>query len=72
MEPRFIKKVPRHLGNLFVISRVRYVEHLHFFNFPENYQNVHYIEVNFTFTLGDCVLHNVHFLKSRFCSMHTL
>ena len=26
-------------GNLFVTSRVRYIEHLHLTNFRENYQN---------------------------------
>ena len=43
-EPRF-NEVPRDRGNLFFKSRVRYIKHLHFTNFRENYQNVCYIEV---------------------------
>ena len=42
--PRF-NEVPRDWGNLFVISRIRYIEHLHLTNFRENYQNVCSIEV---------------------------
>ena len=44
MEPRF-NEVQRDWGNLFVISRVCYIEHLHLTNFRENYQNVRYIKV---------------------------
>ena len=44
MEPRF-NEVPRDWGNLFVKSKVRYIEHFHLTNFRENYQNVRYIEV---------------------------
>ena len=36
------KQVPRDWGNSFVISRVRFIEHLHLTNFRENYQNVRY------------------------------
>ena len=45
METRF-NEVPRDRGNFFVISRGRYIEHLHdLTNFRENYQNDRYIEV---------------------------
>ena len=44
MEPRF-NEVPKDWGNLFVKSKVRYIEHFHLTNFRENYQNVRYIEV---------------------------
>ena len=44
MEPRF-SEVPRDWGNLFLKSKVRYIEHFHLTNFRENYQNVRYIEV---------------------------
>ena len=42
--PRF-NEVPLDCGNLFVISRVRYIENLDLINFGENKQNVRYIEV---------------------------
>ena len=42
--PRF-NEVPRDWGNLFVISRVRYIENLDLTNFRENNQNIRYIEV---------------------------
>ena len=44
VEPRF-NEVPRDWGNLFVISRVRYIENLDITNLWENIQNVGYIEV---------------------------
>ena len=44
MEPRF-SEVPRDWANLFLESKVRYIEHFHLTNFRENYQNVRYIEV---------------------------
>ena len=45
METRF-NEVPRDMRNFFVISSVRYIEHLHdLTNFRENYQNDRYIEV---------------------------
>ena len=31
---------------------------------------IHYIEVNFTFVLVDCVHYREDFIKSRFCSIH--
>ena len=31
---------------------------------------IHYIEVNVTFVLVDCVHYNDDFVKSRFCSIH--
>ena len=31
---------------------------------------IHYIEVNVTFVLVDCVHYNEGFVKSRFCSIH--
>ena len=31
---------------------------------------IHYIEVNFTFSLVDCVRYNKDFVKSRFLSIH--
>ena len=31
---------------------------------------IHYIEVNVTFVLVDCVHYNEDFVKSRFCSIH--
>ena len=43
MEPRF-NKVPRDWGNLFVISRVCYIENLDIMNLWKNNQNVCYIE----------------------------
>ena len=36
--------MPRDWGNLFVMSRVRYIENLDLTNFQENNQNIHYIE----------------------------
>ena len=45
IEDNYFNEVPREWGNLFVISRVHYIEHLHLKNFGENYQNVRYIEV---------------------------
>ena len=45
METRF-NEVPRDMRNFFVISSVRYIEHLiDLTNFRENYQNDRYIEV---------------------------
>ena len=44
VEPRF-KEVPRDWGNLFVILRVRYIEHFDLTNIRKNNQNVCYIEV---------------------------
>ena len=44
VEPRF-NEVPMDWGKLFVISRVRYIEHLDLTNFRKNNQNVPYIEV---------------------------
>ena len=43
--------VPREWGNLFVKSRIHYIEHLHLTNFPEKYQNVRYIEVKLIINL---------------------
>ena len=51
MEPRF-NEVPRDWGNLFVKSKVRYIEHLHLTNFRENYQHLRYIEVGGGVLLG--------------------
>ena len=39
VEPRF-NKVPREWGNLFVVSRVRYIENLDITNFCKNDQNI--------------------------------
>ena len=44
MEPRF-NEVPRDMGNLFVISRLRYIKNFDLTKFWENKQNVRYIEV---------------------------
>ena len=44
VEPRF-NEVPSDWGNLFVISRVRYIENLDITNLWKNNQNVRYIEV---------------------------
>ena len=44
MEPRF-NEVAGGRPNLFVKSRVRYIENLDITNLRENDQNVHYIEV---------------------------
>ena len=44
VETRF-NEVPRDRGNLFVISRVRYIENLDLTNFRENNQNIRYFEV---------------------------
>ena len=43
-EPRF-NEVPRDWGNLFVISRLRYIKNFDLTKFWENKQNVRYIEV---------------------------
>ena len=45
IEDNYFNEVPREWGNLFVMSRVHYIEHLHLKNFGENHQNVRYIEV---------------------------
>ena len=45
MEPRFNEVLLDSGINLFVISRVRYIENLDLINFGENKQNVRYIEV---------------------------
>ena len=44
MEPRF-NEVAEDWRNLFVKSRVRYIENLDVTNLRGNYQNVRYIEV---------------------------
>ena len=44
VEPR-LNEVPMDWGNLFVISRVRYIKHLDLTNFRKNNQNVRCIEV---------------------------
>ena len=44
VDPQF-NEVPRDWENLLVISRAHYIENLHFTNFWQNKQNVHYIEV---------------------------
>ena len=44
VEPRF-NEVPRDWVNLFVISRVRYIENLDTTNLRKNKQNIRYIEV---------------------------
>ena len=44
VEPRF-NEVPRDWGNLLVVSRVRYTEHLDLMNFRKDNKNVRYIEV---------------------------
>ena len=40
-----INELPRDWGNLFVISRVRYIKNLDITNLGKNNQNVRYIEV---------------------------
>ena len=44
VEPRF-NEMPRNWGNLLVVSRVRYTEHLDLTNFRKDNKNVRYIEV---------------------------
>ena len=44
VEPQF-NEVPRDWGNLFVISRVRYIENFDLTNFRENNKNMRFIEV---------------------------
>ena len=39
-------------GNLFILSRIHYIEHLHLKNFQDNYQNVCYIEVKLTIIIN--------------------
>ena len=51
-EPRF-NEVPRDWGNLFVISRLRYIKNFDLTKFWENKQNVRYIEVQLTI---NCVI----------------
>ena len=48
--PQF-NKVPRDWGNLFVISRIPYIEHFHLTNFQENDSNIRNIEVKLTINL---------------------
>ena len=43
VEPRF-NEVPRNWGNLYVISRVRYIVNIDLTNFWGRKQNVRYIE----------------------------
>jgi len=65
VEPRF-NEVPGDRPNLFVKSRVRYIENLDITNFRGNDQNVRYIEVDFTFGLPDYVRYIEEFVISRF------
>ena len=58
MEPRF-NEVPRDRGNLFILSRVHYIEHLHLKNFQDNYQNVCYIEVKLIINLQNPAFPNL-------------
>ena len=62
MEPRFNEVLLDSGINLFVISRVRYIENLDLINFGENKQNVRYIEVY--------LMIDFHFLK--FLDMNNL
>ena len=50
MDPRF-NEVPRDRGNLFILSRVHYIEPQHLKNFQDKYQNVCYIEVKLIINL---------------------
>ena len=65
VEPGF-NEVPGDRPNLFVKSRVRYIENLDITNFRGNDQNVRYIEVDFTFGLPDYVRYIEEFVISRF------
>ena len=56
VEPRF-NEVPRDWGNLFVISRVRYIENLVITNLWRNNQNVRYIEVKLKLVFSGVMLH---------------
>ena len=51
-EPRF-NEVPRDWGNLFVISRLRYIKNFDLTKFWENKQNIRYIEVH---SLINCLI----------------
>ena len=62
VEPRFNEVLLDSGINLFVISRVRYIENLDLINFGENKQNVRYIEVY--------LMIDFHFLK--FLDMNNL
>ena len=62
MEPRFNEVLLDSGINLFIISRVRYIENLDLINFGENKQNVRYIEVY--------LMIDFHFLK--FLDMNNL
>ena len=62
MEPRFNEVLLDSVINLFVISRVRYIENLDLINFGGNKQNVRYIEVY--------LMIDFHFLK--FLDMNNL
>ena len=44
VEPRF-NEVPRDWGNVFVVSRVRYIENLDITNLRKNKQNIRSIQV---------------------------
>ena len=50
VEPRF-NELPRDWGNLFVISRVRYIGNLDITNLWKNNKNVRYIEIQSTLSL---------------------
>ena len=50
-------EVPRNWGNLFVTSRVRYIENLHITNLWKNNQNVRYIEVKLIILFNGITLH---------------
>ena len=56
VEPRF-NEVLRDWGNLFVISRVRYIENLDTTNLWKNNQNVRYIEVYLIIVFNGITLH---------------
>ena len=43
---------------------------IHLLSHADIYSLYHYIKVNFTFALMDCVRSNKNFFKSRFLSMH--
>ena len=60
VEPWF-HEVPKDWGNLFVISRVRYIQYLHLTNFRKNYQNVHYIEVKLIINLQNLAFSDLKF-----------
>lgn len=66
--PRF-NEVLRDWGNLFIISRVYYIEHLDLTNFWKNNQNVCYIEVYLITNLQNPAFSDLNNYCNKICSL---